>query len=43
MFIISPLLVLAGNGHQYMPWIHIADLCNIYLKAIADEKMTGTI
>jgi uncharacterized protein (TIGR01777 family) len=30
-----------GNGRQYMPWIHIADLCGIYLKAIQDEKMKG--
>ena len=25
-----------------MPWIHIEDLCNIYLKAIEDQKMTGS-
>jgi uncharacterized protein (TIGR01777 family) len=30
-----------GNGCQYMPWIHIKDLCNIYLKALQDTKMTG--
>ncbi|MCJ7448130.1 MAG: TIGR01777 family oxidoreductase [Bacteroidales bacterium] len=30
-----------GNGRQYMPWIHIKDLCNIYLKAMLDEKMEG--
>jgi uncharacterized protein (TIGR01777 family) len=30
-----------GNGRQYMPWIHIKDLCNIYMKAIRDEKMEG--
>ena len=34
-------LVQTGNGHQYMPWIHITDLCNIYLKAIEDKKMHG--
>jgi uncharacterized protein len=34
-------LVQTGNGRQYMPWIHIADLCNIYLKAIEDENMNG--
>jgi len=32
--------VLAG-GKQYMPWIHISDLCNIYLKAIEDNSMSG--
>ena len=30
-----------GKGTQYMPWIHIDDLCQIYLKAIEDESMTG--
>ena len=34
-------LVQTGNGRQYMPWIHIADLCNIYLKAIQDQKISG--
>lgn len=30
-----------GKGSQYIPWIHIDDLCSIYLKAINDESMTG--
>ena len=30
-----------GSGKQYMPWIHIEDLCNIYIKALEDLKMTG--
>jgi uncharacterized protein (TIGR01777 family) len=30
-----------GKGTQYMPWIHIDDLCQIYIKAIEDESMTG--
>jgi uncharacterized protein len=34
-------LVQTGNGRQYMPWIHINDLCNIYLKAIKDQGMNG--
>jgi len=34
-------LVQTGNGSQYMPWIHISDLCNIYLKAIRDQNMSG--
>jgi uncharacterized protein (TIGR01777 family) len=34
-------LVQPGNGRQYMPWIHIYDLCNIYLKVISDSEMTG--
>jgi uncharacterized protein (TIGR01777 family) len=34
-------LVQTGTGRQYMPWIHIRDLCSIYLKAIEDENMNG--
>ncbi len=30
-----------GNGKQYMPWIHIDDLCGIYEKAIKDNLMEG--
>ena len=30
-----------GHGRQYMPWIHINDLCNIYIKAIEDTQMQG--
>ena len=30
-----------GRGKQYFPWIHIEDLCNIYIKAIEDSKMQG--
>ncbi len=30
-----------GDGKQYIPWIHIDDLCNIYLQAIEDANMRG--
>lgn len=30
-----------GSGKQYMPWIHIDDLCGIYLEAIVNQKMNG--
>jgi len=30
-----------GTGNQFIPWIHIEDLCNIYLKAVTDENMNG--
>jgi uncharacterized protein len=30
-----------GSGRQYIPWIHIDDLCNIYMKAIGDSSMIG--
>jgi uncharacterized protein (TIGR01777 family) len=28
-----------GTGKQYIPWIHIEDLCGIYIKAIEDTQM----
>jgi hypothetical protein len=34
-------LVQTGNGRQYMPWIQINDLSNIYLMAIEDPEMNG--
>ncbi len=30
-----------GRGKQYMPWIHMDDLCNIFIQAIKDEEMAG--
>ncbi|WP_264563432.1 TIGR01777 family oxidoreductase [Flavobacterium sp. N3904] len=30
-----------GSGKQYMPWIHIYDLCEMYIEAIKNEKMVG--
>ncbi|MGZ2368932.1 TIGR01777 family oxidoreductase [Ancylomarina sp. YFZ004] len=30
-----------GNGRQYLPWIHIDDLCGLYIKTIEDELMEG--
>ncbi|MHC9087934.1 TIGR01777 family oxidoreductase [Tenacibaculum sp. IMCC1] len=38
----TPLFLSAlGNGKQYMPWIHIHDLCELYTKAIEDNGFTG--
>jgi len=34
-------LVSMGTGRQYMSWIHIRDLCEIYLKAIEDQGLSG--
>ena len=31
-----------ASGKQYLPWIHIDDLCDIYIKAIEDLEMKGT-
>jgi len=33
--------VVFGNGRQFMPWIHIKDLCNLYIKAIEDSNFNG--
>jgi NAD dependent epimerase/dehydratase family enzyme len=30
-----------GTGKQFFPWIHIKDLCEIYIKAIEDSQMVG--
>ncbi|MBP1664082.1 MAG: hypothetical protein H6Q19_1222 [Bacteroidetes bacterium] len=30
-----------GSGRQYLPWIHISDLCRIYIKALEDNNMSG--
>jgi uncharacterized protein len=35
------LIVRLGPGSQYFPWIHIDDLCQIYLRAVSDDAMTG--
>ena len=31
-----------GSGEQYMPWIHIDDLCQMYLHAIKTDSMSGS-
>ncbi|MDQ0594013.1 uncharacterized protein (TIGR01777 family) [Chryseobacterium ginsenosidimutans] len=33
----SPL----GNGKQYMPWIHIKDICSIYEFALKNSELNG--
>ena len=30
-----------GSGRQYLSWIHIDDLCRLYLKAVEDSAMQG--
>ena len=37
----TPVITALGNGKQYMPWIHIDDLCELYIKAIQDEQFKG--
>jgi uncharacterized protein len=30
-----------GSGKQYIPWIHIDDICNMFLQAIENDSMQG--
>lgn len=30
-----------GDGQQYYPWIHLDDICQIFIKALLNENMTG--
>lgn len=30
-----------GNGNQFMSWIHLDDLVNLYVKAATDKEMAG--
>lgn len=30
-----------GSGRQWMPWVHLSDLTDAYVKAIADDTMQG--
>ena len=36
----TPIIFPLGSGKQYMPWIHIDDLCTLYLKTITGN-ITG--
>ena len=31
-----------GSGKQYMPWIHIQDLCNLFQYVITNNQLSGT-
>lgn len=33
--------VILGTGKQYLPWIHIEDLGQLYLKAVLDKQTQG--
>ncbi len=38
----TPLFLSAlGTGKQYMPWIHIYDLCELYIKSVEDSNFKG--
>lgn len=37
LFVGAPL----GSGKQYVSWIHIDDVCRMYVKALQDEAMQG--
>jgi uncharacterized protein (TIGR01777 family) len=31
----------AGSGRQFVNWIHVSDLCRVFLAALEDEAMQG--
>jgi uncharacterized protein len=31
-----------GKGNQWVPWIHIEDLIDLYMKALTDKSLTGS-
>lgn len=33
---------ILGSGKQYLPWIHVEDLCHIYLKSLQDKQLEGS-
>lgn len=33
---------IVGSGKQYMPWIHIDDLCSMYIYAIENNNLFGS-
>ncbi|OAD44466.1 TIGR01777 family oxidoreductase [Polaribacter atrinae] len=36
----TPIITPLGSGKQFLPWIHLDDLCAIYIKAI-EENLEG--
>ena len=38
---ITPIVSPIGTGNQYLPWIHIDDLCEMYIKAVEDTSFKG--
>tara|TARA_R110002126_G_scaffold124451_3_gene266498 strand:- start:72808 stop:73683 length:876 start_codon:yes stop_codon:yes gene_type:complete len=33
----TPIIAPLGSGKQYLPWIHMEDLCAMYIKAIEED------
>ena len=38
---LTPIIAPLGTGEQYMPWIHINDLCEIYINALQNKSLEG--
>jgi len=37
----KPVYSYFGNGNQYYPWVHIDDLCQMFIKGIKDNMLNG--
>jgi hypothetical protein len=37
----TPIISSIGSGNQFLPWIHLDDLCGMYVKVLKDETMVG--
>lgn len=38
---VTPIVSPIGSGSQYLPWIHIDDLCEMYVRAVEDADFKG--
>lgn len=36
------IAAILGNGKQIVSWIHIEDLCNLFINAIENDQLSGT-
>ena len=36
------IAAILGNGKQIVSWIHIDDLCRMFIKALDDETLNGS-
>lgn len=32
-----------GSGNQFLPWIHVKDLCNLFIFAMDNQNVSGPV